>query len=355
MAPRCVIVASLSLPALLLACSQRSVAPPQSNTTTPAVSNAAANKESAERMAPFAGMIGSDWETTSTSGYTMFDRWSWGPGHNSVRVMTDGESAGGTPWRNVQIYYWHPQLKQICLRGFSCYAGGISEGSMTFDGTRADGRFDLFQDGGRHRTMGLRWEFDGADAYKDTLLESTNSAQMEVLASWTRLRVDPAAKSGADDLSDPLPPNLAAFSPLLDHSWETFQSPRDDDTPRHRTTFEWVPLARVLHVSLESRTRAASTTLLVDAYLHEHAATRTVRCLALTADGGVYEGAVTKLTGTILMLRLSGTDGTSTREIEAEFELTKDETIHSQVRSVVGGTRLLEFEAHQVRHRSAQE
>lgn len=306
-------------------------------------------------MAPFARMIDGEWATTSESGHIMRDRWYWGPGKHSVRVMTRGESAGGAPWRHVQVYYWHPQLKQICLRGFSCYAGGVSAGSMTFDGTRADGRFDLFQDGGRHRTMGLRWEFDGTDAYEDTLLESTNSAKMEVLASWTRRRVEPAAVPAVDDLGDPLPPSVAAFAPLLDHSWETLPSRRDDNTPRHRTTLEWVPLARVLHVSIESRTGDAAPMHLVDAYLHEHTATHTVRCVALTADGSVYEGTVTSLSSVALTMRLSGTDGTHTREIETEFELAKDDTIHSHVWSVVGGTRSLEFEAHQVRRRFAPE
>jgi hypothetical protein len=116
----------------------------------------------ANPMASFARLVTGEWRQTAQSGKSMFHAWHWGPGKHSIRRVTDGSGAGGEPWREVQVFYWHPGRKQVRLLGVSPFARGVSEGTITFEGETAEGVFDLYQTRGR-RKMGLRWTFDGPD------------------------------------------------------------------------------------------------------------------------------------------------------------------------------------------------
>ena len=78
--------------------------------------------EVASPMASFARMVSGEWRMTALSGTSTFDTWDWGPGKHSMRVMTDGSGAAGEPWRELQVFYWHPGRKQVCLLGLSPFA-----------------------------------------------------------------------------------------------------------------------------------------------------------------------------------------------------------------------------------------
>ena len=154
--------ASIALPlfAALFACTAAQDKSPDARPVSEPASAKVANP-----MASFARMVSDGWRQTALSGtstWHMFDTWHWGPGQHSMRVMTDGSDAAGGPWRELQVFYWHPGRKQVCLLGLSPYASGVSEGTIKFEGETADAVFDLYQTGHR-RKMGLRWAFDGPD------------------------------------------------------------------------------------------------------------------------------------------------------------------------------------------------
>ncbi len=187
-------VIALSLIAALSACT---AAQNQSSDASPVQEPAPAQRRApldvANPMASFARMVGGEWRQTALRGTSTFDTWHWGPGKHSMRVMTDGSGSSVVPepWRELQVFYWHPGRKQVCLLGMHpdipAVGRGVSEGTITFEGETAEGVFDLYQTGGR-RKMGLRWTFDGPDKYHNVLLEATGPDGLKPMNEWNHFR-----------------------------------------------------------------------------------------------------------------------------------------------------------------------
>ncbi len=296
----------------------------------------------ADPMASFARMVSGEWKMTAQAGTSTFDIWHWGPGKHSIRVMTDGSGAAGEPWRELQVFYWHPGLKQVCLLGLSPFARGVSEGTIQFDGETADAVLDLFQTGGR-RKMGLRWAFDGPDKYRETLLEATGPDGLKPLAEWDLVRSKAAPAKRAPTAGEAPKPSerLKVLEPFLGHTWEAKGDRATGKAVHIQSTFEWVPYAEAIYARVVAPSQDGEPRHLVDAYFYHHTGKDALRCLALSDRGGVYEGDLAVLDGGALQLDLKGYEGDRVAPLVVRFDFEQDGTLRHRVWSLKGTERSL--------------
>lgn len=293
-------------------------------------------------MASFARLVGGEWrlEAPGLKGQ-MFDTWHWGPGRRSVRVRTDGTAASGDPWHEMRVYYWHPQRKEIRLLGLSPFGRGVSDGWIRFDGETAHGVFDLDQIYG-HRDMGLQWTFKGPDAYHDVLLEATGAAGLEWMNAWDHVRSSgpPAARTratGAAPEPSLLPPLVAS---LVGRTWEA-RAASHDTAPLHvRSTFDYVPYADGVHARVSTPSANGESAHLFDAYVYHHTGKGRVRALALSEQGGVYDGDVDVLADGALELVLNGFEGDRVVPLVVRFDLENGAALRVRVWSNEGAERV---------------
>lgn len=307
------------------------------------------NVDAAEAMASFARMVPGEWRQTAQRGTSTFDTWHWGPGRRSMRVMTDGSGSQVVPepWRELQVFYWHPGRAEVRLLGLSPFARGVSEGTIRFDGETAEGVFDAWQTQGR-RKLGLRWTFDGPDRYRDVLLEERGSDGLQPMNAWVHVRsAEPPAPR---DPVDAEPPEHSGFlkplEPLLGHTWEAAIAPSGGVA---RTTFEWIPYADGIYARTVVLTGGGEPEHALDAYFFHHTGLGRLRCLALWESGAVFEGDVTVLDGGALQLDLTAyeADRATPRVVRIDFEA--DGTLRQRDWSIAGAERTLVLDVRHVR------
>lgn len=279
-------------------------------------------------MASFAQLIPGAWKTTFASGDVAIDTWHWGPGRYSVRSGA------------LEVYYWHPGREQVCVLSLHAEIPGIGrgagEGTIRFDGSRAEGRLDLYQPAGL-RKLGMRWVFDGPDRYRDTLLEDGGSGEMQTLAEWTRHRIERSAESAASDRDDApqVSAHLRAFQGLVGGTWES--SSGSSAGLRTRTTFSWLP--EFVHARVQAPITDREATHVLDAYFYQQVRTGKLHCLALSSTGGVYEGEVVVLEGGALRSELQGHEAAGATSLEARLALQADGTLRQSVWRMEEGAR----------------
>ncbi len=307
--------------------------------------------EHADPMAPFARMMPGEWRMTVQSGASMYDTWHWGPGRHSVRVMTDGSGADGNPWREVQVYYWHPLRNEVRLLGLSPYARGVAEGTIRFEGDTAEAVIDMHQTRDR-RELALRWSFEGPDRYHEKLLEKTGPEGFGLLAEWDHNRSDPpvrahAAPAGAEP---ELAQRLNAFAPLLNHTWQTETDKPTGGATSIRTAFQSIPYADAIYARSWIPVDNGASGHLFDIYLYHHTGAGVLRCLALSDRGAVYEGDVAVLDGGALRFDLTGAKGDRTVPLLVRLDFDADGSVRQRVwaGSAAEGTPVLDL-----RHRKA--
>ncbi len=310
-----------------------------------------ASAEIANPMASFSRMVSGEWRQTALAGTSTFDTWHWGPGKHSMRVMTDGSGSDVVPepWRELQVFYWHPGRQQVCLLGLSPFASGVSEGTIKFNGETADGVFDLYQTSGL-RKLGLRWTFDGPDKYHDVLLEATGPEGLKPMNEWDHFRSKgpPAPRLPTVEKEVPKPSAyLNALLPLLRHTWEAKGEWATGDACHIQSTFEWIPYADGIYARTFALTKDGEPVHLLDAYFYHHTGTGALRCLALSNRGGVYEGDLTVLDGGALQLDLKGYQGDRVVPLVVRFDVENDGTLRNRVWSLKGTERSLQLD---VRH-----
>ncbi len=294
---------------------------------------------SGDPMASYARMVPGEWRMTAQSGKSMFHTWHWGPGKHSIRRMTDGSGAGGEPWREVEVYYWHPGRKEVRLLGVSPFARGIFEGAMKFDGETAAADCDLFQIGDL-RKIGVRWAFDGPDRYRETLLEATGPEGFKPLAELDNVRSEPPGVPRPRTVQGEEPSErLKALVPLLGHAWQAKGDRATGGSVDTQTSFEWIPLADAIYVRVVAP--GTDGKHLLDAYFYHHTGANVLRCLALSDGGGVYEGDLTELDGGTLQIDLKGYEGDRVIPYVARLDFEKDGTLRHRVWSLNGTERTL--------------
>jgi hypothetical protein len=236
-------------------------------------------------MAPFARMVGGEWKMTALAGTSTYDIWHWGPGKHSVRVMTHGIDPERKPWRELQVFYWHPGRKQVRYLGLSPVLQGVSEGTIKFDGDTAVGVFvihQFHQTYGR-RKMGLRWTFDGPDKYHDVLLEASGPEGLKPMNEWDHFRsmtLTPVRPIIAEEMPK-YPEYLKPLEPLVGHTFEATGEWAVGDTVHIQTTFEWVPFTVGIYARTVALTKESEPTLPLESYIFHHTETGGLRCLAL--------------------------------------------------------------------------
>jgi hypothetical protein len=261
-------------------------------------------------LAGFERMFPGEWMVTFASGTSMFRTWQRGPSDHSLRIVTDGEGAAGQPWRALEVVYWHPGRQRVCLLGFSCHARGVEEAEIELAGQSMQFDTDLHQVQA-HRNLRSVWTFQGADTYHATLLERQPgpTTDFELLTEWDfHRRPAPAsprslAVAGVDAPSL----HLAPLRPLLG-GWENRADAANADGLPMQSTFEWMPLADVIHARVIEAGPAGSVPRL-DVFLYHHTGRAALRCFAVSNRGSVHEGAVQMLDGGSVQIDLQGHDG----------------------------------------------
>lgn len=262
-----------------------------------------------------------------------------------MRVMTDGLAADGTPWRELQVYYWHPGRNEVCVLGVSPYARGVSIGTIKWEGERAEAVLDLYQSGGRHREMGLLWTFAGQDKYHEVLLEKSGAAGLVPLAEWDHIRSHESAARREDSSEVTVKPSefFRALEPLIGRIWSTDGSWADGEKIHLQSTFRWLPYADAIHARTIASASGRNIHLL-DTYIYHHTGTGSLRCLALTRSGGVYEGDLMVRGDGALECDLDGYLGDQLAPQTMRLEFEKDGTLRHRFWSVDGATRTLDLD-----------
>lgn len=299
-------------------------------------------------MESFARMVSGQWQVTFQSRATMmFDIWNWGPGRHSMQVQTDGTGAAGEPWRGLQVYYWHPGRKQVCLLGLSPFLKGVSAGTISFEGETADAVYDLYQ-AGRRREMGLRWTFDGPDRYRETMLEASGSAGLKPLneLEFVRSKTLTAESPRTDEAGLKPSKHLKALESLVGHTWEATGDWATGGAFQIRSTLEWVPHADFISARSVALTSDGESTHLLDAYVYHHNGTDSLRCLALSNRGTVYEGDLTVLEDGSLQFDLKSYEGDQIGTHVMRLDFEQGGTLRDRAWSVEGAERTLMRDVH---------
>jgi len=307
--------------------------------------------EVADPMASFARMIPGEWHLTFQGGTSIYDAWHWGPGQHSMRVMTDGFGADGEPWRKLDVVYWHPGREQVRLlhlhRDVPGIGRGVGEGTIKFDGDTADAVYDLYQPGVR-RKLRSRWTFNGPDKYHEILSESAGPAGFQPLVEWDRIRINKRSETRPPPAEEALKPSqhLKVFKPLLARTWEAKGEWATGDAFHIQTAVEWEPYVASVYARTFALTNDGEPTHLLDAYVYHHVGTNSLRCLALSNRGGVYEGDLTVLVGGALQFDLKGYEGDRVVPHVVRFDFEQDGTQRHRVWSVMGTERTLILDVH---------
>ncbi len=308
-------------------------------------------------MAVFSRMIGGEWRMTVQSGHSMYEKWHWGPGQKSMRVMTDGLNAAGEPWHELEVYYWHPGHRRIDLLTMHPdvpgIGRGVGQGTIGFAGDTAHAVSQLWQRRGR-RQMGLLWTFDGPDKYHEVLLETTDSDGLKPLAAWDHLRINDRAEPVQPVSEEAMRPteHFKVFEPIVGQAWEANAEVSSGNKSVLRTTCEWIPYAEAIYLRTVAVRDGDNASHLLDTYIYHHVGLDSLRCLALSGWEGVYEGGVTAQPDGAMQFDLSGSESERSVRLVIHLDPMESGMMRQRVWTVVGVERTLEWEVLHQRVRS---
>lgn len=305
----------------------------------------------ADPLASFARMFPGEWQMTVASGTSSFRTWHRGPSLHSLRIVTDGVSASGEPWRELEVLYWHPTRQRICLLGWSSYARGVAEAEVRFVGETVQFDTALHQLRGR-RTMRSLWTFSGPDTYHWELLEARPGplAAFEPLAAWDlhrRQSPQPARSLAVAGLDEPvgyLGPLRQLLGSWLERPDQAGDQAEAGAAPMH-VACEWMPLADVIQMRVTGASGAGAAHLL-DVFLYHHTGSGRLRCFAVSHGGHVHEGDVQVVEGGGVQIDLQshGPDRVLTHAVRLDFGVAG--ALHQQVWRVDGDQRQLVHDRH---------
>lgn len=329
-----------SLFAILVACS----ASPDHALTDQAPSSAAPLPEPFP-LAGFDRMFQGEWMVTFASGTSTFRTWQRGPSPHSLRIVTDGVGAGGEPWRSLDVVYWHPERQRVCLLGFCCYARGVAEAEIRFGDETVQFDTDLYQVQGR-RMLRTVWTFQGPDIYHATLLEKEPGpvADYTMLTEWDfHRRQSPVPPRSLAVEGGTAPSQFLAPLQRLLGGWDSHADAANEDARPMQSTFEWLPLADVIHARVTEADPAGDVPLL-DVFLYHHTGRGTLRCFAVSNRGSIHEGDVQVLDDGSVLLELQGHDGAQALAHTARLDFDAGGALHCRIWRLVGTGRRLELE-----------
>lgn len=298
-----------------------------------------------------ARLVGGEWEMVMDSGRGMRDRWSWGAGNQSLRLLTHGTSAAGDPWRALQTIYWHPARKQLRVLGFNPFSQSVEEGALTLTPAGTEAIVDLYQVG-RRRVILHRRTFNGPDRKRIELLEANARGEFEPLVAWdyTRIAADTPVPSLSPAERPPFPSRLKPLEFLHGRTWDSVgvaSGSWASDNSRTRIAVDWIPYADILSARIERLDHADHITPLADLTLYRHTGTGSLRCFAISRDGVIYEGDLTATGDSIEGdLAMASDSGLVTLRIRLDHDGSKAiGDIRLRIWSMMAGERTLLLDA----------
>ncbi len=290
--------------------------------TTPLENPAASNP-----LEHFDRFAAHSWTVTAATGKAMHHTWKWGPGKFSIERWTEGESAQGEPWKELIVYYWHPIKKQIHLLGMSPYASGIQRGTIDFDGKTGTAIISLAQTTGL-RKMKTRWKFDGADHYRETLLETDSSGKEFELVAFEHHR----SKETHDPASHPFASSISVdwegFRSLLGKKWNgRFEGAL---APSMQTSFQWIPKANFLYGIVHNEPGRGGN---IHIYLYRDTETKSLRSLALQADSSVFDGEIRLMNDGEIQADMRSFSPSASASFQCSLEILSENRILQTIRS----------------------
>ena len=310
--------------------------------TAPALARttAAAPAQSPDGLDALGDLVGGVWEATYMSGRSRYDVWSWGPGRDSLAMRAEGFDANGEPRSRVHlVVHRHPGLGQLRFLELSTN-NRVGVGRITLDEGQAVVDYDFYDYWGafgprRTRTMRLHWSLEGADTFREEMLESNGRGSMVRLAEWRGVRRPalPDELERADAAPRPTQ-RLDALARLVGPTW----SAGGDWAPFTETTYEWIPDVDAVHGRAISTLAEKSGRVVEDHYFYVHPETEEVHYLGL-AQGSVTEGILQVLDDGSLELDLTRSDGVATRRYVQRLDFTDEGELHEFVWAVEGDER----------------
>lgn len=289
-------------------------------------------------------MVGGEWILTVENGNSIYDRWQWGPGRRSVRVMTDGEGADGRPWRGLGVVYWHPALKQVRSLALSPFDAGVAESVVKWNGETVESETEMFQGKGL-RSLKSLWTFHGPDKLHDQLLEKTaleasprGREEYALLAEWDRVRTElPRMQRPRDVEWAVVPQTLKPLERFLGAAWVSQGAVGGESGTGVASSVEWIPLANGVYVRTNLLGKDGKDQHVLDAYIYHHTGAKVLRCLVLSRSGAMYEGNVTVMEDGGVSLHLKGYEGERVSRLEARIALEQDDRVWWRVWLVAEG------------------
>lgn len=279
-------------------------------TTLIAVANLGAP---APALSDFSRLTSGEWRMTSAGGSKFYETWRWGPGGFSVRKFTHGVNLhdNNRPWRDLSVYYVHPQRPGIQYFGISPAFEGISEGITITRPAQFVTTENVFQTPGA-RKIKIQIDFKNNGEFHESLWESVDSGPYVKGNEWDHFHS--ASVTPVPRLSAPETPKATGpRAPLAPFAGKQLESRGSGPAGSiQRTQFEWVPYANALTMRTVQIERSGKVTELSDGYLYYHAGKKQLKALILSSSGAVSEGTVTAAKPSGLLLDLTVADGKKT-------------------------------------------
>lgn len=135
----------------------------------------------------FAHLTGGEWTTTLEAGTVLRQVWSWEPDGRSLRMVGQGDSADGTPWREDQLIFIDAASGVVRALGSNSYRDSRFEGTVTVGERSAEAQFVLTQRTATRRIV-QRWRFENDDRFETGLHEFIEGEGLVPLVSWIYTR-----------------------------------------------------------------------------------------------------------------------------------------------------------------------
>jgi hypothetical protein len=296
----------------------------------------------------FGKLVSDSWTVTAKTGRKMHHTWKWGPGKQSIERWTDGESAQGTPWKELIVYYWQPNEKRVRFLGISPYASGINHGTIAFDGQSAIADSRLAQTQGI-REMQTRWRFENADCYRETLLERDSTGKLNELVSFEHLREPVDANSQTRVPASPavIRDELSGLGFLLGDSWAGKLDGKSQASLR--TSLNWISHANFFLGRVTEEPASNDSKVFANFYVYFDTESKSVRCLIVTSEAQAFEGQIRQAPEGDVQVELKSTSFEEITLITTSFEKTAPNRFRQRMRTTQGSTEAQTLTMHHER------